>query len=132
MVEEPTELLTKSAAKAAPRIVVGAHYGWKDWLLQRVTAVLMAVYTLAVLGVALYHGGIDHALLAALFANSLFRIATLLVGFALLWHAWIGVRDIWMDYAKPAGLRLVLEVLTLLLLFAYAAWLAQILWGRGP
>ncbi len=132
MVEEPTELLTKSASKAAPRIVVGAHYGWKDWLLQRVTAVLMAVYTLAVLGVALYHGGVDHALLAALFANSLFRIATLSAGFALLWHAWIGVRDIWMDYAKPAGLRLVLEVLTLVLLFAYAAWLAQILWGRGP
>src|SRR5664279_1774011 len=49
--------------------VVGAHYGWRDWLLQRLTAVLMAVYTLGVLGIALYKGGIDHALFASLLSN---------------------------------------------------------------
>ena len=111
------------------RVVVGAHYGWLDWLAQRVTALIMAVYTLLLLGIALYHGGIGYPLWQALFAHSAFRIVTLLFGLALLWHAWIGVRDIWMDYVKPVGMRLALEALTLLALVAYVGWTIQILWG---
>ena len=113
------------------RQTVGAHYGWKDWLVQRVTAVIMVLYTLWMLAVTLYNGGIDYALWQALFANGAFRIATLLLGLALLWHAWIGMRDIWMDYIKPTALRLALEVMTFVVLVAYAAWLAQILWAAG-
>ena len=113
----------------ALRQTVGAHYGWKDWLAQRITAAVMAVYTLLLLGVALYHGGIDYALWQALFGSAVFSIATLVFGLALLWHAWIGVRDIWMDYIKPTGLRLSLEVLTVVALVAYAGWLVEILWG---
>ena len=113
------------------RVVVGAHYGWKDWLVQRLTGVIMAFYTLLLLGIALYHGGIDYTLWTALFAQGVFRIATLLFGLAVLWHAWIGVRDIWMDYIGPAGFRLTLEALTVIVLVAYAAWLIEVLWGRG-
>ena len=113
------------------RIIVGAHYGWKDWLAQRATAVVMALYTLLLLGIALYQGGIDYASWTALFVHPAFRIATLLFGLALFWHAWIGMRDSWMDYIKPAGLRLTLEVLTVLVLVGYAAWLFDVLWGAG-
>ena len=35
------------------RIVVGAHYGWRDWLVQRVSAVIMGLYTLLILGLLL-------------------------------------------------------------------------------
>ena len=111
------------------RQTIGAHYGWKDWLVQRVTAVVMILYTLGMLGVALYNGGFDYALWQALFANGAFRIATLLFGLAVLWHAWIGMRDIWMDYIKPTALRLTLEMLTVVVLLGYAAWLIDILWG---
>ena len=110
------------------RQTIGAHYGWKDWLVQRVTAVVMVGYTLLLLGILLWHGGIDYASWKARLANSAFRIATLVFGLAILWHAWIGVRDIWMDYIKPTALRLALEVVTFVVLVAYAAWLAQILW----
>jgi succinate dehydrogenase / fumarate reductase membrane anchor subunit len=113
------------------RVIVGAHYGWKDWLAQRATAVVMALYTVLLLGIALYQGGIDYASWTALFGRPAFRIATLLSGLALLWHAWIGMRDIWMDYVKPAGVRLTLEALTIIALVAYGAWLVQILWGLG-
>ena len=41
------------------------------------------------------------------------------------------MRDIWMDYIKPAGLRLTLEVLTVIVLVGYAAWLVEVLWGPG-
>jgi succinate dehydrogenase / fumarate reductase membrane anchor subunit len=111
------------------RQAVGAHYGWKDWLAQRITAVVMAVYTLILLGIALWNGGIDHALWKALFAQGAFRLVTFVFMLALCWHAWIGVRDIWMDYVKPVGVRLTLEVLTLLALVAYVGWAIQILWG---
>ena len=113
------------------RQAVGAHYGWRDWLAQRVTALVMAAYTLLLLGIALWHGGISAGLWRALFASGAFRLVTFVFMLALLWHAWIGVRDIWMDYVKPVAVRVALEVLTLLVLAAYAAWAIQILWGRS-
>ena len=111
------------------RTLVGAHYGLKDWLVQRLTAVLMALYTLVLLAIAGYHGGLDYVFWQALFANSAFRVATLLFGLSLFWHAWVGMRDIWMDYIKPTALRLTLEMLTVVVLVAYAAWLVDVLWG---
>ena len=113
------------------RIVVGAHYGLKDWLIQRLTAVVMAVYTLLVLGVALWNGGIDYTLWTALFANHAFKLASFLFIVALLYHAWIGVRDIYMDYIKPTGLRLLLETLSVVVLVADLGWAIQLLWGRA-
>ena len=56
------------------------------------------------------------------------RVATLLFAFSLAWHAWVGVRDILMDYIKPDGPRLALQVLTLLLLATYVGWTVQVLW----
>jgi succinate dehydrogenase / fumarate reductase membrane anchor subunit len=47
---------------------------------------------------------------------------------ALFFHAWIGVRDVWMDYVKPVAVRLVLQVATILWLVGCAGWAAQILW----
>ena len=41
------------------------------------------------------------------------KALTFVVIVALLWHAWVGVRDVWMDYAKPVGMRLVLQVFTI-------------------
>jgi succinate dehydrogenase / fumarate reductase membrane anchor subunit len=111
------------------RQAVGAHYGLKDWLVQRVTAVLMALYTLLVLAIALWNGGIDHALWKSLFGSGAFRLASFLFMVALLYHAWIGVRDIYMDYIKPVGLRLALEVATVAVLVAYLGWTIQLLWG---
>ena len=111
------------------RQAVGAHYGWRDWLVQRVTAVLMAVYTVLLLAIVLWNGGLERALWLALFADPAFKLATFVFMLALLWHAWIGVRDIWMDYVKPVGVRLTLEIVTLVVLVAYVGWTIQILWG---
>jgi succinate dehydrogenase / fumarate reductase membrane anchor subunit len=48
---------------------------------------------------------------------------------ALLWHAWVGVRNILMDYVKPAYVRLTLQVLVIGVLVGYAGWTIQVLWG---
>jgi succinate dehydrogenase / fumarate reductase, membrane anchor subunit len=56
------------------------------------------------------------------------RVATLLFAVSLAWHAWVGVRDILMDYIKPDGLRFVLQVFTLIVIAGYLGWTVQILW----
>ncbi|HEX9302568.1 MAG TPA: succinate dehydrogenase, hydrophobic membrane anchor protein [Casimicrobiaceae bacterium] len=111
------------------RIVVGAHYGLSDWLLQRLTAVVMTAYTLLILGIVLWNGGLDYALWRSLFANDAFRLASFLFMVALGYHAWIGMRDIYMDYVKSTALRLTLEAASVVVLIAYLGWTIQILWG---
>ena len=109
------------------RIIVGAHYGTRDWLAQRITAVVMAVYTIFALAVFASTPSTYEAW-KALFAQGWMRIATLLFMASLAWHAWVGVRDILMDYVKHDGLRLALQVATVLLLAGYAGWAIEILW----
>jgi succinate dehydrogenase / fumarate reductase, membrane anchor subunit len=110
------------------RLVVGAHYGLRDWLAQRISAVLMAVYTLLLGVVLLKNTPLTYAAWKDLFAQGWMRVATLLFAASLAWHAWVGVRDILMDYVQPDGLRLTLQVLVLLVLASYVGWAIQILW----
>jgi len=108
---------------------VGAHYGLTDWLIQRLSAIVMVVYTALVLGVALWNGGIDYPLWEQLIAHGGFKLASFLFMVALLYHAWIGMRDIYMDYLKPVTVRLTMQAITVIVLIAYLGWTIQILWG---
>ena len=111
------------------KLPVGAHYGLRDWLSQRVTAIVITLYTALVLGIVLWHGGLDYPTARGLFAGNAFRVATFLFMASLFWHACVGVRTILMDYAKPYGLRLMLEIVVVCLLVAYGGWTLSILWG---
>ena len=110
------------------RIVTGAHYGLRDWLAQRITAMIMAIYTVIAVTVLLSGRPISYAVWKDLFAQGWMRVATLLFMASLAWHAWVGVRDILMDYVRLTGLRLAFQVLVIVLLAAYFAWAVQILW----
>lgn len=110
------------------RTIVGAHYGLMDWLAQRITGLVMVGYTLIV-AIALREGvGANYESWHAFMSNGLMRFVTFLFIVSLCWHAWVGVRDIWMDYLQPAGIKLALHVLTLLALIGYAGWAVQIIW----
>lgn len=111
------------------RVPVGAHYGWRDWLVQRVSAVVMAAYTVILLFLLLWFGGLDYAAWKAAFGNALFRIATFVFMLALLWHAWVGVRNIAMDYLKPVALRLTFQSAVVAVLVAYVGWTIRVLWS---
>jgi len=116
------------------RLVVGAHYGVVDFIAQRLTAVIMAVYTLVLIIGVLVMPSFSYENWKALFtfhvyALPLGQILVTLFFFALAWHAWIGVRDIWMDYVRPAGVRMLLQVLTILWLVGSIVYFAQILWS---
>lgn len=111
------------------RLVVGARYGLRDWLSQRVTAGLMALYTVVVLAQVLFtRGPLGYEGWAGIFASQWMKVLTFVVIICLLYHAWVGVRDIWMDYVKPTAVRLVLQILTLCWLLGCAGWAIQVLW----
>ena len=112
------------------RLVVGAHYGLRDWLAQRVTGALMALFTIIVLGqVMLTSGPIGYDKWAGIFSSQWMKVLTFSVILALLYHVWIGMRDIWMDYVTSAvWLRLVLQVATIVWLIGCAGWAIQVLW----
>ena len=63
-----------------------------------------------------------------MFTPGWMRFATFLFAASVLVHAWVGMRDLWMDYVRPTGLRLALETATVLLLAGCGAWALQILW----
>ncbi|MEJ2767869.1 succinate dehydrogenase, hydrophobic membrane anchor protein [Mycetohabitans sp. B46] len=110
------------------RLVVGAHYGLRDWIAQRATAMIMAIYTVILLVWFFSAGNFSYDGWAAIFSIQWMKLATFVTLLALFYHAWVGVRDIWMDYVKPVGVRLVLQVLTIVWLVACTGYAAQILW----
>jgi succinate dehydrogenase / fumarate reductase membrane anchor subunit len=109
---------------------VGAHYGWKDWMIQRITAVVMMVYSVFILGFFLAHGSVGFVDWKQLFQNQFVRILSLLFFLAVFYHAWIGVRDVLMDYVKPLSIRLSLQVVVCLFLIVCSIWTVSILWGN--
>ena len=120
----------ESTAKnyGSKRIVVGAHYGLRDWLSQRVTASLMALFTLVVIVQVLLPGELGYDRWAGIFAAQWMKVLTFVVILSLAYHAWVGVRDILMDYVKPVGTRLLIQVFTIVWLVGCAGWAVQVLW----
>lgn len=111
------------------RVVTGAHYGLRDWIAQRVTAVVMAIYIMLLAGYVLLHPDMGYAGWSVLFSYAIVRAFTLLFFLAMVYHAWVGVREIVMDYVKSAPLRLSIYVLVIVSLVLYVIWAVQILWG---
>jgi succinate dehydrogenase / fumarate reductase membrane anchor subunit len=114
------------ALRKAP---AGAHYGLRDWLAQRVTAVVLLAFLAVVAGMLLAAGRLDYDAWAGVFAPLPMKLVTVLAVLALVYHAWVGVRDIWMDYVSSASVRLVLHVGTMLWLLYCMVWSVQILWS---
>lgn len=111
------------------RIVVGAHYGLRDWLAQRVTAALMAIFTVLLLAqIIISTGPVGYDQWAGIFSAQWMKALTFSVIIAMLYHVWVGMRDIWMDYIKSVSLRLSLQVFTIVWLLSCAGWGIQILW----
>jgi len=111
------------------RTVVGAHYGMRDWLSQRVTAVIMGLFTIVLLAQVIFSKGpVSYELWAGIFAAQWMKTITFVVIVALLWHAWIGMRNVFMDYVKPYAVRFVFHVFAIVWLTGCTGWAIQVLW----
>ena len=108
-------------------VVKSSHVGLRDWLVQRISAVVIGVYFIFIVGYLLQNQPLYFAQWRHLFNNGLVKVATLVVLIAVLWHAWIGLWTVLTDYVKNAGLRVVLQSLVIILLLGYVLWGVEIL-----
>lgn len=109
--------------------VTGAHGGTGLWLLQRGTAVVMALSVPWLAWRISAAAPLDYGVWKSLFATLWMRLVMLLFTLALALHAWVGMRDILMDYVRPLGLRLALYLIVIVTLAACVTTMAAVLWG---
>ena len=96
--------------------------------MQRITAVLMLIYTVFFVAVlVMLPSGYEQW--QAFFGQTWVRLVTQIFVIALMLHAWVGVRDLWMDYIKKFGLRLTLHVATIVWLVGCLVYSVKVIWG---
>lgn len=109
----------------------GSHTGTGVWLVQRATALLLAL-ALPVLLIGFFAAlPLDFSGWQALLAPLWGRVLVLLTGMALALHAWVGMREIFMDYVHPLGMRLALLLVVIIILVGSVVWLAAVLFGAN-
>ncbi len=119
------------------QITTLSRNGVSDWLIQRVSAVLLALYTVILLGWVLATGDVSYAAWRALFSSAWMQVLTILALLATCAHAWIGVWTVGSDYlhtrtmgAGADGLRFFYQIGCGLIVIIYLIWGTNILWGN--
>lgn len=104
--------------------------GLRDWLIQRVTSLVMLFYIVFLVGFFLAHSSLNYEQWHELFSHRAMRLFSTLFLLSLLMHAWIGMWTIITDYIKPFALRLVVQILIMIGLFLCFIWGLAIFWGN--
>ena len=111
--------------------------GLSDWVIQRVSAVILAAYVLFLVFWLAQHSGLQYAQWKELFECTPMRIFSLLALLSLVAHAWIGIWTISTDYLTPMALgksatavRFLFQCVCAIVTFVYLVWGIQILWSN--
>ena len=111
--------------------------GSRDWYIQRVSAVILAVYTFVILGWILFNSGFGYEQWTGFMMTLPMKVLSLLAVLSLVAHAWIGMWQVFTDYVttramgpSASGLRMVLTSAVILAVFSYAIWAIQIFWAN--
>lgn len=107
----------------------GWSSGLRDWVLQRVSGVIILVYFSYLLFYIFFTDGLTYSNFLSLFSSFYFRIFTILFSFSLAIHSSIGITIVLTDYIKNNFLRFLFETFVNLLLLFYIFCVMQILWG---
>lgn len=107
--------------------------GLHDWLVQRLSAVVLLGYALYIggflLGVSIGHGELTHSLWKGLFSSPVMKIASMVALLAVVAHAWVGIWTVLTDYVKPVGVRFFAQSLLIVTCLSLLLWGLVILWG---
>jgi len=110
--------------------------GLSDWLVQRVTAIIIAVYVLFIVGYLATADDLSYQQWVALHQGLCVRILSLFAVVSVAAHAWIGLWSVLTDYvtermmgAKATVIRLLLELGMITVTLVYVVWAFDILWG---
>lgn len=102
--------------------------GVRDWLIQRVSAVVLGLFLIFLLAYFAANPQLDYDSWKALFAHTWMRVFAVLALLSLLLHSWVGIWTVFTDYIKCVYARIFLQVIVILGLFAYLIWGIAILW----
>ena len=100
--------------------------GMRAWLLQRLTAIFIAIYSLSLIVWVVRNVPVSYSSWYAMFSHPLMIIATVIFYLSVLIHAWVGMRDIMVDYVKPSSVRFVFLTGLALFLLVMTTWLLLI------
>ncbi len=103
--------------------------GLHDWVVQRLTAVVLAAYAIYLFYFILFAPELSQGLWKALFADDFFRVFSVLALLSLMAHAWIGLWTVSTDYIKPLAVRFLFQAFVILFCLSNLIWGVQILWG---
>ena len=113
-----------------------ARSGLADFVLQRATAVVLALYALCVAGFFALSAPLGQTAIAAFFGTLPMQAFTTLALLALAAHAWIGMWTVGTDYIRQHyfGRRHVLYLALYQLgcgglTFVYLVWPLSVVWG---
>ncbi len=101
--------------------------GFRAWLLQRVSAIYMALFLGYFVSAWLLCAPASYAQWQGWMGSLPMALATALFFLAVLGHAWVGIRDVLIDYVKPAGLRFTLLMVVALAVMAMGLWVVKVL-----
>lgn len=105
------------------------HQALRDWLIQRVSAVLMTIYFVGLIGFIVLHPNMEYYEWHGLFGHAWMKISTALVFLSLLYHTWVGIWTVLTDYIKIVWLNWVLQIGVILTLIALFFEMLLILWS---
>lgn len=112
--------------------------GSRDWMVQRISAVVLAVYSVILLGFFLIQGNVDFFEWSAFMTSLPMRLLSLVAIIALAGHAWVGMWTVFTDYittgklgSSAAGLRLVLQAAMIIAILVFLFWGIMIFWSNG-
>jgi len=103
--------------------------GIRAWLLQRLTAIYIAIYALSLMGWISYQLPLSYDVWLNFISHPVILIATVIFYLSLFIHAWVGIRDILIDYAKPSGVRFILLMSLAFFLIIMTLWLFVVFVG---
>jgi succinate dehydrogenase / fumarate reductase membrane anchor subunit len=103
--------------------------GLSDWLVQRVSALIIGAYAVFLVLFFFTHCPMTYAVWKELFSCLWFKVASTVVLFSLLVHAWIGLWTVLTDYVKLVSLRVILEVALIVYLLVLAIIGCWIFWS---
>jgi succinate dehydrogenase / fumarate reductase, membrane anchor subunit len=106
-----------------------SQQGLRDWLIQRLTAIIIGLYAILLVGFIILHPQLQFYEWQMLFSYNIVKIFSLLALFTVILHAWIGMWTVLTDYIKSAYFRLFLLVLIAILFFYCLIWGVVVLWG---
>jgi succinate dehydrogenase / fumarate reductase membrane anchor subunit len=101
--------------------------GLRPWVWQRVSALYLALFLLYIVISLIMLGQFDYQQWFAWVVNPLNSIF-IYIGFLMLFtHAWVGIKDVIMDYIHPIVIRSVTLMLVGMGLLACLLWLSRVL-----